>query len=309
MIYDTIVIGGGIGGLQAAIQLGRSLHRVLVIDRKQGRSLLAKKYRNILGYPDGISGETLRERGESQAKKYGVQFLWDEAIDLRELSHGLFEVSVKNGAESYRAKTILVGTGITDPFPSLPGLLPCLGESIFICPDCDGFESIDRLTAVLGDGKYAVEMALILTYYTDKLLIVNHARTPLATEQLHLLEQKNIKLYEGPVSRIEARDGALASIWLESGRQVQAEKAFLAFPGARLNTSLLDPFPVKRMDNGHLLVDPRTKETSYRNIWAVGDIVAHSQQVSIAMGDGSQAAIWIHKRLLEMSKQPLVPQM
>jgi thioredoxin reductase len=36
-------------------------------------------------------------------------------------------------------------------------------------------------------------------------------------------------------------------------------------------------------------------------VWAAGDVVAHSEQVTIAMGDGSQAAIWIHKSLLKGS--------
>lgn len=54
----------------------------------------------------------------------------------------------------------------------------------------------------------------------------------------------------------------------------------------------------ERLENKHVLVDPRTKETSAANVWAAGDLVAHSEQVTIAMGEGCQAAIWIHKSLL-----------
>ena len=55
---------------------------------------------------------------------------------------------------------------------------------------------------------------------------------------------------------------------------------------------------VELSDNKHVLVNPRTKETNVPGVWAGGDVAAHSEQVTIAMGDGSQAAIWIHKTLL-----------
>jgi len=45
------------------------------------------------------------------------------------------------------------------------------------------------------------------------------------------------------------------------------------------------------------------KETNVSNVWAAGDIVAHSEQVTVAMGEGLQAAIWIHKRLLELHEK------
>ena len=66
-VKDCIIIGGGIAGLQAAIQLGRySAYDVLVIDRGTGRSTICKSYRNILGWPDGVSGEELRGGGVSR---------------------------------------------------------------------------------------------------------------------------------------------------------------------------------------------------------------------------------------------------
>lgn len=48
-------------------------------------------------------------------------------------------------------------------------------------------------------------------------------------------------------------------------------------------------------ENNHVVIHPRTKETNIKGVWAGGDLVAHSEQVTISMGDGTQAAIWIHK--------------
>jgi thioredoxin reductase (NADPH) len=49
-------------------------------------------------------------------------------------------------------------------------------------------------------------------------------------------------------------------------------------------------------------VDPRTKMTNIPGVWAAGDVVVHSEQVTIAMGEGLQAAIWIHKDIMANSK-------
>lgn len=81
MPYDCIIVGGGIAGLQAAIQLGRySSHRVLVIDSGYGRSTLCHQYHNILGFPDGISGEDLRRLGRHEATKLGTEFVEGKAV-------------------------------------------------------------------------------------------------------------------------------------------------------------------------------------------------------------------------------------
>lgn len=301
MIYDTIIIGGGIAGLQASIQLARCLHQVLVIDSGQGRSLIAKNYRNILGYPDGISGHELRSSGAAQARELGVHFVSGEVIALHE--DEVFSVTLEGNQQRYQAKTILLATGITDPFPSIPGLSACLGESIFICPDCDGFETINRKTAVIGAGPNAADLAEILLYFTRKLIVINHTGTPIPDEKNKRLASEGIPVITAAVTRIAHEQGQVRDMDLSSGESLTVEKAFLAFPGAKVNSHLLEPFQPIRLGNGHLMVNPRTKETSHRNIWAVGDVIAHSQQVTIAMGDGSQAAIWMHKRLLEMTRQ------
>jgi thioredoxin reductase len=202
-----------------------------------------------------------------------------------------------------KARTVLLATGITDAIPDLPGLSACLGESVFICPDCDGYESVNRRTAVIGAGASAARLAKALLYYTSQLLVVNHTGSTMSDEALQELRENGISVYQSEVARIEEQNGAIRSVCLRSGESIRVERAFVAFPGAQVNTQLLRRFPVRLLDNGHVLVNPRTKETSCRNIWAVGDIAAHSQMATIAMGDGSQAAVWIHKRLLEQKQK------
>jgi thioredoxin reductase (NADPH) len=301
MNYDTAIIGGGIAGLQTAIQLARSLRRVLVIDDHRGRSVAAKQYRNILGFPEGVSGESLRQAGVKQALQFGAGFIRDQAVSLRQDEQGVFHIGLQTErTRPVTARTVVLATGISDPFPAIPGLEQCLGTTVFICPDCDGYEIVNRRAAVIGKGTHAVAMASALIHFSTDLLVIDHEAKGMEEQDRIRLKEMGVSLVVASVERMEAAIGDLHALLLSTGERLEVSRAFLAFPGARANTQLLQPFSVACNESGHVLVDPRTKETSHRNMWAVGDMVAHSQQVTIAMGDGTQAAIWIHKRLREM---------
>jgi thioredoxin reductase len=86
MPYDCVIVGGGFAGLQAAVQLGRYRHSVAVIDAADGRSVLCRRYHNLLGWPDGVSGEQLRALGRSQAERLGVRFVSDTAVSAERVS-------------------------------------------------------------------------------------------------------------------------------------------------------------------------------------------------------------------------------
>lgn len=149
--YDCVIIGGGIAGLQAAIQLGRYKHRILVIDKGEGRSTLCRNYHNILGWPEGVSGMELRRLGRLQAERLGVQFIKDEATSLARVESG-FIVERAGESQGIEAVTVLLATGLSDRFPDLPGLELCLGLTVYVCPDCDGYEVNGRKTIVMERG-------------------------------------------------------------------------------------------------------------------------------------------------------------
>lgn len=297
MIYDCIIIGGGIAGLQASIQLGRYQHGVLVIDSGDGRSTLCQSYHNVLGYPEGVSGEYLRNLGRQQAQQLGVRFLL-EKVEGVEQKENLFLVTVHSG-ETYSGKRLLIATGVMDRFPAIPSLFPCLGKSVYVCPDCDGYEIKGKKTIVLGSGNVGANMAITLNYWTRELIYINHEKVEVVPFLLKQLEQRQIRYYEEPIHDIVSEDGYLKEVLLHNGERIKAKHGFIAFGSNEVKSKLARGLGVELLENKHIVVDPRTKMTSVKNVWAAGDVVAHSEQVTIAMGDGSQAAIWIHKSLIE----------
>lgn len=301
-IWDCIIIGGGIAGLQAAIQIGRGRHRCLVIDSNiNGRSTLCKQYRNILGYPDGVSGFTLRTQGKLHAQKTGVQFVEGH---VRQVDKALTGFKIQTEKEQFHTKTILFATGITDRLPPIPQLYECLGSTIYICSDCDGYEIIDKKTIVLGSGEVGAKLALSLKYWTDKLTYINHELAPIGDGVMAKLNQENIHYIAEEVQSIDTHSPSqMTGVYLKGGRFIAGERAFVGFGGNMVHTELAKQLGVEITENQHIQVDPRTKETNISDVWAAGDIVAHSEQVTIAMGDATQAAIWIHKRLTGVTEE------
>lgn len=295
-MYDSLIVGGGIAGLQAAIQLGRYNHNVMVLDAGDGRSAICQSYHNILGYPDGISGPELRETGRLQAAQYGVEFVMGKAEVAQKTADG-FKVETKRG-DIYEAKTLLLATGVMDRIPPFPELMPTLGISVYVCPDCDGHEVKDKSTIVMGSGNPGANMAITLNYFTDKLTYVNHEKAEVDAEKIDALKEKGIKYVEGPIEKVLADGPDFKGVSLANGEELTADRGFIAFGGNEVKSQLAQQLGVDLHKNKHVLVDPRTKMTNVENVWAAGDIVAHSEQTTIAMGDGMQASIWIHKTLL-----------
>jgi thioredoxin reductase (NADPH) len=295
-MFDCLIIGGGIAGLQAAIQLGRYDHKVLVLDAGDGRSAICHSYHNILGYPDGISGPELRETGRKQAERFGVKFKKGKAEQVRKTEAG-FEVEADSG-DTHQARRLLLATGIMDRIPPFPELMPALGVSVYVCPDCDGYEVKDMSTIVMGSGNAGANMALTLNYFTDSITYVNHERTEVNHENRVKLQEKGIHYVEGPIQKVMTDGPDFRGVILSSGDELTAERGFIAFGGNEVKSQLAQQLGVELHKNKHILVDPRTKLTNIEHVWAAGDVVAHSEQVTIAMGDGMQASIWIHKSLL-----------
>jgi len=296
-VYDCIIVGGGIAGLQAAIQLGRYQHKVLVIDGEMGRSTLCRSYHNILGYPNGVSGSELRAIGKKQAEDLGI--LFEKAMVIKaEKQNGKFTVET-DANKRYMAKRLLLATGIVDTIPPFANLFPCLGISVYVCPDCDGYEVKGKKTVVIGSGNVGANMALTLTYWTRELLYINHGGEKVDASLLNRLKEQNIPYINKRIAEVEAQDSQLTGYILEDAIKIETNKSFLAFGGNKVKSALASQLGVKIMENRHIETNSRTKETNIQHVFAAGDVAVHSEQVTIAMGEGSQAAIWIHKSLLE----------
>ncbi|MNO34067.1 Thioredoxin reductase [compost metagenome] len=307
MIYDAIIVGGGFAGLQAAIQLGRySSHRVLVVDAGTGRSSLCRSYHNILGWPDGISGEEIRSRGREQAESTGVEFQTDK-ITRAEKSDDLFVLQGENG-KTYTCRLLLLATGVMERFPELPGLMVTLGKTVYICPDCDGYEIQDRQTVLMGSGDAGAEMAFILRERTGDLTYINHELQPVSPENRQRMLDEDILYIEQPIACVnEVNDGMIKGVTLENGITIPAERGFIALGNNVVHSELAQNLGISLHKNRHIEANKRSLMTDVEHVWVAGDVAVHAEQATVAMGEGAIAGIWMHKELKRLNPIALPP--
>jgi thioredoxin reductase len=141
-------------------------------------------------------------------------------------------------------------------------------------------------------------MALVLSERTDDLIYINHEAGQVDPQLLERLKKQSIRYIDGSIAQIlQSNDGELTGVQMASGETLPAERGFIAFGGNEVRSDLAAQLGVERLENRHIVTDPRSKMTSVSNVWAAGDVGVHSEQVTIAMGEGAQAAIWMHKAL------------
>lgn len=301
VIYDVAVVGGGPAGLSAAIFLSRYLHSVVLVDSGDPRNWETRGINAYLGLPS-IRPEELRERGRDEARKYGV-ILLDDCVDrAEELAEDDFLLTLHSG-DVFHAQRVLLAIGLKDVWPDIPGLERAYGRNAHVCPDCDGYETRNKKTVVIGRGRKAVGMALNLTTWTRDIIICTNGEPPDLddAEYCEKLDALNIPVITDNVRRVCLEGGQIHCIELEGGMNLDAEKIFFAigqYPADDLGAQL----GCKRDDGGHIVVDKHYR-TSARNVFAAGDIVPGSQLAIAAASDGAIAALAIHKSLVPAERK------
>lgn len=322
---DCAIIGGGPAGLSAAVNLARMRRSVLVIDDRDGRSLWSQINRNYLGFPEGIPAAEIRLLGRRQAAKYGAGFLLGRVTaaarngDLfrllvkgevgatpgidsagtnanvmrdEELGRSLGEVKA-GASEEVMARTVILATGVRDPFPRFPGRDECVGRSLFWCVACDGYETIDCSVGVVGHTEDAVEMALAMLEFTDRITIAAGRTGGFSVPESRLadLSTNGIVAHPWPVVGYPNEDGQIQALVLGDPKKtrIPVEMVFTAHtPTAR--NEIARQLGVNINPLGQIVVDTE-QHTDVPGVYAAGDATSvHDHQVSAAVHEGNQAA-------------------
>ncbi len=298
--YDIAVVGGGPAGLSAALWLARYLHKVVVVDSGDPRNWETRGINGYLGH-QGIRSPDLRAIGRSECAEYGVEFVGgivDEAINE---TGELFAICLRDGS-TIEAPRILLAIGLKDVWPSIPGLDQCYGETVHVCPDCDGYETRDKKTVVVGTGRKAVGMALALSTWTRQIVICTNGEPPdMEQEVLDQLKSLNIPVLDGPIRCVVSKDREISGVELEGGMSLDCERLYFAigqYPSDDLGAQL----GCERDQLGRLVIDEHN-HTSVKNVYAAGDI-AHAPQLAIvAASSGAVAAMAIHASLIPETRK------
>lgn len=303
--YDIAIIGAGPAGLTAALYAGRSKVRSVVIEAKApGGQLLNTEL--IEDYPGfkSILGVDLATAMVEQAEHFGADIVYSPVNRIRVEADGMKVIETDNG--EYRAPAVIVTAGGNPRKLGVAGEEELAGRGVSYCAVCDGAFFQGARLAVIGGGDAALEEAIFLTRYAERVTIIHRREefraAPILVDEVRrhpkidMLLNKVVESIDGDqkVSHVRLRD-------VDTGRESRLDVGgVFIFIGFIPNTTLIDAH-VDHDKGGYYLTDPMTMETSIPGIFAAGDVRSQlTRQITTAVGDATTATIaaskWVEER-------------
>ena len=301
-VRNVLIIGSGPAGLTAAIYTARANLHPLVIegelsstgDQPGGQLMLTTEVENYPGFVDGIQGPDLMHNFRAQAARFGAEFLGARVTRV-DFSERPFRVWV--GDDEYRARAVIVSTGARALMLDLPNEQRLLGYGVSTCATCDGFFFRDEEIAVVGGGDSALEEAIFLTKFADKVTVVHRRKQLRASKIMQDRAFKNPKIEFAWDSVVTDVVGADSVEGLKLRNVVTDEESTLPIAGLFVaighvpNTSLFEG-QLEMRDNGYLVTQEGSSRTNVEGVFACGDVQDSTyRQAVTAAGSGCMAAI------------------
>ncbi|WP_372424792.1 NAD(P)/FAD-dependent oxidoreductase [Salinarimonas chemoclinalis] len=295
--HDCAIVGGGIGGLTAAVYLARFRRTIALLDGANSRARWIPRSRNHPAFPGGVGGDELLSRLRDQLADHGVRPVVDRVEAIAREPHGVFLLRRASGAET-RARTLVLATGVSDIEPPIADAFEAVKAGLVRhCPICDAYEMIDKRLAVLGRGDHCVGEALFLRGYTpDIVALTNGAALACGEGGRARLEAAGIRLVEVPIAAVlREADETGVVVRLADGAEIRVDALYSAM-GMRPHSGLAADLGVALAEDGRIPADPHQR-TGIDGVWAVGDVVTGLNQLGVAMAQGEIAATDVHNRL------------
>jgi thioredoxin reductase len=286
-VLDAVIVGGGPAGLSAALVLGRARRNVLVLDTgKPANAASANAIGGLLSQGDVTPAE-LRRTGREQLSEFPTVEVRDgEVLDADSTPEGFF-VNVDVG-RTVRTHSFVLAHGLRYDPPPLPGIDSLWGQSVFHCPFCDVWEVRDRPLALHGNGAAAARSALVLSGWSNDVVLLTDGPANLNGERA-VLEGAGVRIREEPIRELVGREGQLDRIEFAAGPAERREALFVRTTREQPN-SLAEALGARLGESGTIETDVDGR-TGVDGMYAIGDAATdHSRSVANAVGTGSRAA-------------------
>ena len=300
-----MIIGNGPAGLAASIYARRAGLSVAVLsDSPQAGGQITTTYEvdNYPGLP-GLGGMELGDKMKEHADKFEVEFVTARVNAIKDEGDHKVLVTEK---ENYETKTVIIATGADHRKLGVPGESELTGMGVSYCATCDGAFFRKKTVAVVGGGDVALEDAIFLSRFAEKVYII-HRRdefrgAKVLQEQL-LANEKIEPIYDTVVDEVV---GKMSVEKLMLSNKKTGEKSELPVNGVFMavgiipNLEGLEGLP-ERDEAGYIIAGENC-ETSVPGIFAAGDVrTKQLRQVITAAADGANAITSVERYLTNIA--------
>ena len=296
-VHDLVILGSGPAGLTAAIYAARANLKPIVVEGlgAGGQLMQTTDVENYPGFPEGIQGPELMDKFKQQAERFGATFVAGDASRL-DVSHRPFRIEAEG--EPVRARAVIIATGASPKYLSVPGEREYAGRGVSYCATCDGFFFRDQEIVVVGGGDTAMEEAIFLTRYGARVTIVHRRDTFRASKIMadRVLANPKVRVLWDSVVDEVVGDGKRVTHAkvrnLKTGKTTDEPcGGFFVAIGHTPNTSVFRTI-LPTDAEGYLVVNGTSSFTNVPGVFAAGDVHDHVyRQAVTAAGAGCRAAM------------------
>ncbi len=326
--YDFAIVGGGPGGLAAAVYGASEGLKTVMIDREApgGQAGLSSRIENYLGFPSGLSGTDLARRAVMQAQRFGVEIIApQEVVALR--AEGPYRILKLGDGNEISCYAVLIATGVQWRRLEVPGIDRLQGAGVYYGGGSQEAISYKGDTVyVVGGANSAGQAAMNFAQYAEKVIMLLRGDSLSATMSRYLIDQiertPNIQLWtHAEVIEVHG-ETHLEEISVQCSDTNTVERvpasAMFIYIGALPRTDWLDG-TVLRDERGFILAgpdmqkdgemppqwnldrDPFLLESSLPGVFVVGDVRHGSiKRVASAVGEGAIAVQFIHRYMAKV---------
>lgn len=306
--FDTVILGGGPAGLSAGIYASRGAVSTAMIDVSMmgGQPSNYLELENYPGFPV-IGGYDLMEKFEEHADKFGVQKFPMQEIEKIDLMSN--PKIILTAEAEFRAKTVILATGAQPMKLGVPGEKEFVGRGVSYCAVCDGAFYKDKVVAVVGGGNAAVEEAMYLTKFADKVYLI-HRRDALRADKIvqeRAFKNEKIEFVWDSVIKEIKGDDLVHTAVLENVKTKELSNLPVngVFPYIGMVPNVENISGQIRQDARGFILTDETMQTSVEGVFAVGDVRnTPLRQVITAAADGAVGAVYAVKYLETLKEVP-----
>ncbi len=321
-VYDVIIVGAGPAGLAAAVYGASEGLQTLLVDGMGpgGQAGQSSKIENYMGFPAGLPGAELANRGYLQALKFGAHFTAPVMVKtLKRRDDGNYDVHLCTG-QIAQTRTVLIATGAAYRRLPISNCKDLEGAGVYYSATAVEARMCRNSTAiVVGGGNSAGQAAMYLSQHAKDVKILlrgDDLRKSMSDYLARRVEQRdNIEVCFH--SEVEQLTGGtrLENVGIRNKQSdllqpVDCSGLFI-FVGAKPHTDWL-PDSVALDARGFVQTGPGIQncekwkldrppcelETTSPGVFAAGDVRSGTtKRCAFAAGDGALAITCVHQYL------------